>query len=127
MPILPSPIKSLQSYLINNIDKPFKIDIRSVCEHNVFGPITRTFDVKRSDLIKLLQDTSDTTKTEGVDIIIDRIDITEYPEEGRLTVHNPSRMEQPIVPKLRNVSSSQKEWDLDPQYGEGSARNSSSN
>lgn len=62
-------------------------------------------------------------KTEDENIV-DRVDITEYDDESRWTVYNPSRVEHPTVGKVKEVAVKVTEWDLEPQYGEWSARKS---
>jgi len=97
------------------VSKPLKIDVRSVCEHNIHGPITRTFLVPRKDLISLLS-------IKGNEDIIDRVDISEYEDESRITVYSPSRIDHPAISPIRQLSQQTTEWDLEPQYGEYSAR-----
>lgn len=105
----------LQSLLWKNMNKPLKIDIRNVCEHNIEGPITRTFAVPRKDLISMLE------KTDSKNIV-DRVEITEFENESRWTVYNPSRVDHPTVSQVKDVANEVTEWDLEPQYGEWSAR-----
>lgn len=100
--------------LQNSVRKPLKMDIRSVCEHNIHGPITRTFLIPRRDLIKMLQ------QEEYADLL-DRIDITEYDNESRLTMYAMSRVENKVAP-ISRIAEETINWDLDPQYGEYSAR-----
>lgn len=107
----------LQSLLWRNMNKPLKIDIRNVCEHNIEGPITRTFSVPRKELVDMLK----TTEKENGNII-DRVEITEYEDESRWTMYNQSQIEQPVVSEVKAVAVKVTEWDIDPQYGEWSAR-----
>lgn len=104
-----------KNLILKNLKRPFKVDLRDPCEYNVQGPITRTFEIPRKELIELLQ-TSDSPET------LDRIDVIEYPEEIRYTMYNSSRIDNPTVDLVRNHSSKVTEWDLDPQYGDLSAR-----
>ena len=104
----------LQTILLRSINKPLKVDLRSVCEHNIAGPVTQTFSLRRKDLVSLLKNSNED--------IVDRIDVTEYNDESRLTVYNVSRMDNPAVPKIKTISEGVTHWDLDPQYGEWSAR-----
>lgn len=92
------------------LHKPLKIDIRNVCEHNMEGPITRTFTVPRKEVIRILQESESKN-------IVDRVDITEYPEESRFVVYNKSQMDSPVITPIRQISVDIKEWELEPQYG----------
>lgn len=101
------------NHLIKSLSKPLKIDIRNPCEHHIHGPITRTFTVPRTKLISLLSESH-------THDIIDRIDITEYGDETHASVYT-NRVDRPIIGEMRNVSSEIIEWDLEPQYSQGSA------
>jgi hypothetical protein len=105
----------LQALLQRSINKPLKVDVRSVCENNIAGPITRTFLVPRKELLNLLKKT---------DASMDRIDVTEYTDESRCTMYNFSRIENSTVMQIAEVAETVVEWELDPQYGEWSARSS---
>lgn len=105
----------LRKMVSKSMQKPLKLDIRSVCEYHLYGPVTRTFLLPRKELVALL------SKKENEDIV-DRVDITEYDDESRLTMYSMSRMENRAVDPLSKVSTNTTEWDLDPQYDEYSAR-----
>src|SRR6478609_3108989 len=105
----------LYSLLSKSLSKPVKIDVRNVCEHNFCGPITRTFNIPRKELVSIL------TKTDnGENEIIDRVDVTEYEEETRAVIYNSSQMDHPSIPSIRKMAEESHEWDLEPQYGEWS-------
>jgi len=106
----------LQSMLLRTLNKPLKIDVRNVCEHNVAGPVTRTFSIPRRELINILQQT-DKSGTE----IMDRVDISEHEDESRWTMYNTSNMDNPSVKPVKDRSTQVQEWELEPQYGDWSA------
>lgn len=105
---------SLQHILRASFSKPLKIDVRNVCEHNLSGPITRTFSIPRKELVDILD--------KSPSGLIDRVDVTEFENETRATVYNMSQMDSSCVKPIREASDNVVEWDLDPQYGEWSAR-----
>jgi hypothetical protein len=104
----------LKSVLARNPTKPFKIDVRDHCHHNLEGCVTRTFEIRRRDLLDIMQETGDD--------IIDRIDVAELPDEDRLALNNPSAIDQDAVGPIRRKSVHVTEWDREPQYGEMSER-----
>jgi hypothetical protein len=104
----------LKKVLTHNPTKPFKIDVRDPCHHNLEGCVTRTFEIRRRDLLDILQDTRDD--------VMDRIDITELPEEDRMALHNASAIDRDEVAPIRRRSIHTVEWDREPQYGEMSER-----
>jgi hypothetical protein len=101
--------------LLKTMRKPLKIDMRNVCEHNVHGPVTRTFEIPRKELVALLS-------KKDMEDIIDRVDVSEFEDESRLTIYSPSKMDSAAVPLIKDISSNVTEWDIEPQYGEYSAR-----
>lgn len=107
---------SFQRLLGRNLSKPLKIDVRDHCELNVHGCVSRTFEIPRRELIAIL------TADEGSLDVIDRVDVTEYADEDRCTVYNPSRMDRKIVPSISTKATGVTHWDPEPQYGEMSAR-----
>jgi hypothetical protein len=110
---------ALKRLLLRDLTKPFRIDVRDNCTHNLEGCVTRTFDIRRRDLLDLLQET---TQTPAGDDIVDRVDIAEYPEEDRMTIHNPSAIDRDAVAPIRRRSMGMVEWEREPQYGELSER-----
>ena len=106
---------SLQRLLRKNLGKPLKIDVRDHCEYNLHGCISRTFEIPRRDLVALL------SADEGNMDIVDRVDISEFPDEDRCAVYNPSRMDQRGLAAVRARATGVTHWDPEPQYGEGSA------
>jgi hypothetical protein len=106
----------LRRILEKSFQKPLKVDIRNVCEHNVEGPITRTFSIPRDQLIDILG------QQENVNLI-DRVDITEYQDESRCTLYSQSIIDHSAIKPLRDIAIEVKEWELEPQYGPWSAAN----
>lgn len=109
-----STIKYVGAILSRNMRKPLKIDIRTPCEQHATGPITRTFDISRKELITLLKKNN---RNENNDII-DRIEIIEYSDEERITIYNPSQIEKPIIYDIKKQSTHEEIWDLESQYGD---------
>jgi hypothetical protein len=103
----------LYSILAQSLAKPLKVDVRNVCEHNLAGPITRTFELSRKDLVEILR---------RADTVVDRIDLTEYPNETHATLYNVSQMDNACIPAIRDVSTQTHVWDLELQYANRLAR-----
>jgi hypothetical protein len=109
---------ALKSVLLRDLSKPFRIDVRDTCAHNLEGCVTRTFEIRRRDLLDVLQET---VRSPAAHDIVDRVDIQEFADEDRLTLHNPSAMDRDAVAPIRRKSFGVTEWEREPQYGELSA------